>query len=1019
MAMKPSLEPTESLDHAASRLAGLASVFFALLDAAGLIALMVATPALPAKTTALLVVLAAAAVLAATAGVQLVRGRPWAQRVLLVYWLIAAAAGAGVALTAVLWGAAGGWSQAVPLAAVAGPALVAAAMVALLVRASARGGRLRYASMVTVSVVVAVVLTVVINMIAQKDPIRKDVESLGLWALSDRSKAMLNDLDKPVRLTSVYTPGYKELSREDKALLESRRSRVWELLREMGEHNKKIEIQNLTSDAEKARLVARLRDQFGGKADDHVKSLERFQTVSRDVIEQLREERNDWSAAPKDGYLAEWGLPVDLTVMLKRDAEEMTLAAENVARETAGLPDYTKLTAQVAEVLTATKQDLEHACDLLARIGKLPQAVAAGETKAMQQLDDAVNAAKALTETIGAPEDPEPKDPKAMLAKIVEAASKAVEQLSTAAGTLENLAGKEDAELLLVHRGWQAEFGAGSLRLRATLPQILRIYAQKIDTDLRQEAQALSKAATEDYQRQYILNLRKSVTAFVESLQHVRQTTQAAIQAVSNVDEHAKGKCQLAAEAKLFQQVLKPVSALLEEIEKLPELKAGSGPGDIAQDNIVIVEVGEKVEVVGFDEVWALRAALGAPGGGAEPEKRVFNGDAAIGSKILKMTHEPFATVVLTYLAPPPRVSPEFLVTPTSLQGLQQCLEDANFKVKAWELTGKMPGDEDDEKDPAGEEGKGPAGPELQQVLLVLPPPPSLPPSPYSPPSTGFGETHMQKIRDQIDRGTPAAFLVSFAWQELNFDTGYEELNAYLKEQWGIDVNYRYRVIPTKRHETAPNKFSLDPARWNALPLSAFTNHPIGRPLQGQRVLWNDLCPVTAASVPPGVEVQTVLEVPYYWSDTWASKELEAILQKLQPGEEGLISPLPGDVLPPFSVGVAATRAGSDAVKPARIAVLATAASLNYRYLEGPLLVLSEKRGWQFLEPAKSNADVVINSVYWLIGKQQYIAAGPVEVTPVARMDKATQIVIQAIFVGGLPALVLVAGAVVLLVRKR
>jgi len=97
---------------------------------------------------------------------------------------------------------------------------------------------------------------------------------------------------------------------------------------------------------------------------------------------------------------------------------------------------------------------------------------------------------------------------------------------------------------------------------------------------------------------------------------------------------------------------------------------------------------------------------------------------------------------------------------------------------------------------------------------------------------------------------------------------------------------------------------------------------------------------------------------------------------------------------------------------------MALAASLRDGYIDEPILVVDPEVTVKFNDPPRADADMAVNSVYWAIGKQTYIASGPVRVQPIAGMGAATQRAIQWSFVLGLPALVLAVGVWVLVVRR-
>ena len=179
---------------------------------------------------------------------------------------------------------------------------------------------------------------------------------------------------------------------------------------------------------------------------------------------------------------------------------------------------------------------------------------------------------------------------------------------------------------------------------------------------------------------------------------------------------------------------------------------------------------------------------------------------------------------------------------------LRKRLQAANFVVEDWDLSKPMP-DPNDHKD-------------LQKVLIVLPPAPAAPQNPYQPqqaPMPRFGPAEEKKVTDAIADGTPAIFLASFSppRQMSMFmpaaSTPYQ-WGPYLRDKWGINVKTDYLVVPAVTDEKTPGKFKVNAERFNYLPLSSFTDQPIGKPLQGQRVLWTNLCPITTDVATPAAK---------------------------------------------------------------------------------------------------------------------------------------------------------------------
>jgi hypothetical protein len=227
-----------------------------------------------------------------------------------------------------------------------------------------------------------------------------------------------------------------------------------------------------------------------------------------------------------------------------------------------------------------------------------------------------------------------------------------------------------------------------------------------------------------------------------------------------------------------------------------------------------------------------------------------------------------------------------------------------------------------------------------------------------------------------------------------------------------------------------PGRFKVNAERFNFLPLSSFTDQPVGKPLQGQRVMWTNLCPITRklnaraepAEAPAGVTIQPVLTLPKTDKATWATRRIQDLLMQFRTSEGSYITPdyVAGDLPVPFDLAVAATKA-ADAeknVKPTRIVVLSVGASLTNGYLDREVPVRDAKGTLSLDDPPRANADLAINSVYWLIGRPGLIAAGPVQAT-MREIPPTFKNVLIVAYCVALPLLVLGIGGFVLYRRTR
>jgi len=964
--------------------------------------------------------------LVAANGMGLARGGMVAQRFLLAFWLLAALASLLALLSGLLWGW-DWWPAPTSLPASAG-ALLAAAVIAasLLVLCSVPRSRLRYASYVTVSVAVAVGLVIVCNMIAQTEYYRRDVQTLHRYGLSGKTRVILQALKTPVRLTCVYT------SADEKTLAADYRPAVLELLEEMRQANPLIEVANAATDSAKAKVVGRLRGQLGVQVKQHTEFLQDFQRRGEALNKAVGAEAEMWKALGEDSYLGLWGLPAEVLGVLGKTSQETDQLRSRIAREMAAsaLPNFTGIIDGVVQSFSGDRDTLIARARELEQIAKIPQAAAANQASALEAMDQCAKAVEAMSKTAGA--STQATDQSVVLVKFIVSARNAIQKTLAAAKALGNIAGPANAEIVRSSRRFRRTFRYDDLEVRTDLAAFLEKEVAKPLEDMSRELEGVKKVAKPEYYGQAIKQMAALADEINREVAQVKNWADEAVQSIVKVDEPSQKILNPAAGKGALQGVVDILKSFVADAQKLPPLENDTLTKDIVSDNIVIVESGNKAGVVRFDETWPVKARVAESADVQAKEQRVFNGDAAISSKMLAMTSEPFATVLLTYFAPVPEaaaVLPPADIGLEDLAALRKRLEEANFEVRDWNLSEAMPVENRDR--PA--------------VMLVLPPPPSVPISPKAPPNwKSFSQEHVDKVRRAIDAGVPAIFLAVFQpprqlaaqMPPLQLPYGFGD---YLSKEWGIDVKTEYLVVPAVPDEMLPGRYKVDSQRFAFLPLSTFADHPIGTPLQAQRVLWTRLSPILRGQPIPGVSVWSLLSVPENWTSTWATNRLKELVSQFQTGEGSYIWPdySAGDIKAPFDVAVAAVRRGqaasrpssypattpatstAPASKPARIVVLALAAGLVDGYLDQRVGQLDAKGAVSLADPPRANADVAVNSVFWLTGRESRIAAGPVQIKPVELISPNVLAWIRGLCLAGLPLAAAAIGVVVLLVRRR
>jgi hypothetical protein len=1007
--------PNDQLKVIFSRVAAVASLTASILACAACAAFIVLDPDAPGQTLGLLGAGVAASLATAVFSWKLLRLRPWAMLWVLGTWSSVAAAALVVLISSMASGEAISMSGA-PLPAeliIGGIGAIAVFLCVLTVQASAAMGRGRYGAYATIATVAALAVVVVLNVIAQQDDMhyRVDLQALGRYSISERTRGILAAAPKAdITVTVMYNSEAKDG--------DERRARVMDLLSEMREAHGRLSIQDASSDAKRAGVIARLVQQAAQQAPDHLELLADFTSKCDSAVKRLEEVQQQWRQLAGKSYMDNWGLAAFGERYLKDAAEGLENAQAQIRREMSEFPNYAKLSADAQQAAQDAVQRIEGLHEGMNKIRPLPEAIAANKQKAFAELDAAFEAIGAAATSLGPP-NKTVENPTAVLTEFIKAVEAAANQMEKTAARIDEIAGASNADIIRGSRAWRlGQMQQGQAVINDPRSTISMVYAS-LARELREQkasVESLTKAATTEYQASVVNEMRKAFIALLRDTGELNQTVRDAVEKLSTVDAPTMELLEQAKE-KYLADVVEPLTEIASK--QLKPVENSTIAQEIRGDDIILIEVEGKIGVVGFEDVWPQRARLGGPAVGLEgADDRAFNGDSAIGSKILSMTQPPFARVLFTYAKTPELQQleqqimqermmgrntepPPFL--PSAFGELQRRMEQANLQVSQWDLAS----------------GETPEGIE-SAVLLVLPPPPPMQANPYAPPQQTPYEPYIEMVNKAIDAGATAIFMTQYDWAS-GMGGGYP-YNDYLRSAWGVNVRTDCLVIPVQRSsDEAQERYFLAPLRLRHLPLSTFSDHPIASPLQGQRVLWQLLCPIQAAAAPEGVAPATsLLGVPSDEMGIWAIADVQRIGRQIESnvGSSIRADTALGDILPPFDVAVAVTREGREDRKPSRIVVLTMAAGLTDGYLTDRVSVIRPDSGLTTYEPPRVNPDVVINSAYWLAGRQDHIASGPVQIQPMRTIDPLHRKWLWAICVIALPLAVLAGGGVLLYIRR-
>jgi len=951
---------------------------------------------------------AVGAAVAALVAAHLFRGRKWALYLLLAWGLTVLVAEL-IAILALLEQARAEpiWWKHVAWVAMA--MAVSAAWVVLLVLTSKPQSRVRYGSYVMLSVGAAMALLLVVNVIAGQVTGRLDlrwnVETFGRYGLSASAKRVLDEVDKKVTLTSIYTS--TKTDRKGEQYL----PRLRDLFREIREYKGGVTAVNVTSDRQKREVLDRLRDRLDKQAEAHREVVKKFHNLVNTQSPQYDQMATQWKRYPPDAWLAQFGLAKGLEETFKSNKADLSRTATDLRAElsAAALPDYPEMVKQIKTTLEKLQDRLTQISGHLRQLESLPQTATkskASLTKAAAAMTAAVDQIVALA---GQPGSPDPKDPSVVLDKLATAALSAAGAADAARAGLDSF-NTSTGKYAQFARSWRTD--------GVPLPQQCARIGESV-SNLAEQAQGIRAAAKVEVQTQVIQQIRPALPRLVAEAKRVEAALGRLLDELTKLDEQTRSIFDAAKKTDFLQAQAKPIQDLLAEAGTTGELEDQKELIEqIDEDNIVLVEVGDKVGVVSFDDVWPLaeRSRMDPYGqDDDEQERRVFNGDTAIWSEILSMSAEPMGEVVLTFFEdmPPPymrqyRPGVAGPIPSMYLTALRDRLGKANMEVTEWNLA----------KDPSPPEAK----PGRPRVLVILPPPEPMPMPPnrgQAPPQ--WGAQHLEQLRKVIDDGTAAVFLACFQEsQRFGQMAPPYALNDYLRDSWGVEVRTDLRVVQAEPDPLTPGTYQLPILRWTWLPLSDFTDHPVGKPLKARQLYWLNACPVVKATESKAeTTIEEILGVPEGLRGTWASANAAALARKLIGGRGSGIVPgsEAGDMTAPFAVAVEVTQAGA---KPAgRIIVLGVGLSFIDPFLNERIPRLRGDATLATDPPPTGDMDLMVNSIYQLIGESEFIGAGPAPAPRIRHIGPGGMAAVK-FGVGVLwPLVLLAAGAVVMTIRSR
>jgi hypothetical protein len=236
---------------------------------------------------------------------------------------------------------------------------------------------LRYGSNVALMLVLAVAIGVALIYIAQRSRARIDTTGLGLYSLKPQTVKIIQELDQPIELVSLYSTQVskavtlsaqtQDRQRQAQLSAEQEAARVRDLLEEYARKGRNITVQVIDPQQEEQKvnaLIERVVQKYGAETRGYREYIEKYHALARRVGELAVSQAARMQALPID-QLSQAGnedreqVAAALAYIrdsLRGELEPATRAIERRLAETP--PDYKGAADRVAEALDRLGQYL-------------------------------------------------------------------------------------------------------------------------------------------------------------------------------------------------------------------------------------------------------------------------------------------------------------------------------------------------------------------------------------------------------------------------------------------------------------------------------------------------------------------------------------------------------------------------------------------------------------------------------------------------------------------------------------
>ncbi|MBK8269333.1 MAG: hypothetical protein IPK83_13915 [Planctomycetes bacterium] len=784
-----------------------------------------------------------------------------------------------------------------------------------------------------------------------------------------------------MNISIVYTPNSKDEKQQQYI------EQLIEYCDELRTVSRQVSYKHIATAREREELAARINKTFGSEADKHQTALQSFEAMRSKLqsdLQRLSVESD--TLLSQESWLSDFPLFAQIALKIRDVEKSLTEAADEIKALTpeGGIPKFAEATTQAKTATEEISKTLEAVGKLTSELTRLADEVTKSDSANIKMLREAAAMAKSQVEilrnAVGNDGDPMPADAATALKNYADAGVQVGMALDGIVKKIDEFA--KQFPIVRQHANWAARVQNGPLVMQLEVADVLHEVGEGLRKTRLQLLGIID--GKEPGQIEQALKATRTDTGRLEKNASVCEQllTELAIR-LSNLDDPSSKFLAAARDNGLFRSQSEGVAKVEAELKDLPELKLGSVADKLSEENSVVIEVNKKIRVVDFASVWPVRESIPVGDADKKEEQRTFNGDSSISSAILALkADKPFAAVTFVSFEPPaPQQRNPFMPPPpqssvptAQLSELRTRLEAANFKVYDWNLATTK-------ERPKIDEGQ-------TDLLLLLPPAPPSPPNPFNQQAEEvvFGEEHRKIVRDLLEGGASALFVGCWEVAPAGFGTrqfatppyGYQPI---LENDWGLKLDNSTRILAVEADRSTANGFTVGVLKFNYMPLTGFTDQPIGKPMIGTRFLVTDCAQVVRkGDEKRNIKVESVVSIPK--REEYIAVNIDDLIEIINRINDkrsgGVVQMEKPTTKGPFDVMMTATRTPEDGKPKSRIAVMGFGASIKDSYVKSPILADTNRA--RFDEAPAESLDLVVNSLYWLNDTEGYIGRGPVPV---------------------------------------